>query len=55
MLICCGCGREFDEPVKQVERDLFWGRPVQEEYYVSPCCHEGFDEVKESEDEDDNI
>lgn len=58
MYICCGCGREFDEPVRFADREEYWGVPCEREYWLSPCCREAFDEVtdndesEESEDEE---
>lgn len=55
MFECCGCGRIFDEPIRFADHEEFWGMPCEREYWVSPCCHDCFDEIEESEDEEDAI
>lgn len=46
MYICDCCGRAFCEPQKvREERGECHGEIAFEEYYVSPCCHDSFDEA----------
>ena len=50
---CCDCGRIFDKPVKQFFYSEYWGVGDYTDYYVSPCCHEAFDEVPDEDEEDE--
>ena len=49
---CKCCGEMFDEPLNQSEfMGEFWGSKAFQEFSVSPCCRDSYDEV--SEDEED--
>lgn len=51
MYRCCECGHLFDEPVEFADREEYWGAPCYNKYYLSPCCHEDFDEVTDDDEE----
>lgn len=47
--ICLSCGRTFEEPLRCVDHEEFWGAPCENVYYVSPCCK--YDYTEEDNDE----
>ena len=53
--VCHSCGNGFDEPEKvQEDRGEFWGMPAYEEMWYCPCCgSEDFDEIQDSDFEED--
>lgn len=52
MYKCCECGRVFDEQIKFIDREEYWGAPCGREYWLSPCCCEAFDEVTDDDEEE---
>lgn len=50
---CKCCGEMFDEPLNQSEfMGEFWGSKAFDEFSVSPCCRDSYEEVREDDDED---
>lgn len=48
MYICDNCNKIFSEPIKiREDRGECHGETAFEEYYVSPCCHDSYDEAAE--------
>ena len=46
MYRCCDCGSVFDEPIE-------WTEPHGEQFTGSPCCFDGYEEIKEEDDEEE--